>query len=138
MAHPRTPPRQTTSSASIRTRSFGLVSPSTPRHHITSSPTQCPDAPFLPSNMFSLPVRTSPRSRKLGGTPTREPVRVRSQQSTILVQGVPPTPAETPVQKRKQEEEMLRRVGNDVQTTNRRLFPSSTAKENVFGIYTDM
>jgi hypothetical protein len=83
--------------------------------------------------MFSLPLRTSPRTRKMS-TPTRsEPAKTSRRQDTILVRGIPPTPAETPVQKRKREEEMSRRVVEPA-TTNRRLFPT---KENRFQIYTD-
>ena len=52
---------------------------------------------------------------------------VTGDRGTVLQPGMPPTPAETPVQKRRREEEMRRRIeennGSSTTTTSRRLFP---------------
>ena len=148
MAHPQTPPRQ------ISTRSqkqIGLITPSTPHHHSQTHQKECPDAPFLPANMLPLPtapLRTSPRTRK--GDPMKSHIRTRTttgDRGTIIMPGMPPTPAETPVQKRQREQEMKRRMEHSQQgnNTSRRLFPTlasvtehSTSKTtNPFEIYTD-
>src|SRR5271169_3420602 len=135
MAHLQTPPRQSSSS---RAKTFGLITPSTPVHLIRYSkdPQQCPDAPFLPANFSPVPsqtLRTSPRTKK--GDPIKPMsstthVRTRTvtgDRGTLLQPGMPPTPAETPVQKRRREEEMRRRIeennGSSTTTTSRRLFP---------------
>src|SRR5271156_1539972 len=104
MAHLRTPPRQSASSSGPV---IGLITPSTPHNLRYSSKTQqCPDAPFLPSNLFVLPpssssssTRTSPRTRK--GDPTK-PNHIRKRtttgdRGTLIQEGIPPTPEETPV-----------------------------------------
>jgi hypothetical protein len=145
MAHPQTPPRQ----ISTRTaRAVGLITPSTPRRLSRTHQKECPAAPFLPANMLPLPtapLRTSPRTKK--GDPTKSHIRTRTttgDRETIIMPGMPPTPAETPVQKRQREQEMKRRLdlahgGN----TSRRLFPLSNVVEEVpstttsFDIYTD-
>ena len=150
MAHPITPPRQTSSS---RPRAVGLVTPSTPRHLSRTHQKECPDAPFLPANMFPLPssttttLRTSPRTKK--GDPTKSHVRTRTttgDRGTIIMPGIPPTPAETPVQKRQREQEMKRRTEQEQgNSTRRRLFPLPNVTENLstknasaeFEIFTD-
>ena len=126
MAHLQTPPRQSSSS---RVKPFGLVTPSTPRRTSPryTNQLQCPDAPFLPANFLARPIaRPSPPSER--GDPTKPQDHVRTRTSTgdpgtLLHPGMPPTPAETPVQKRRREQEMKLRIqaGND--TTGRRLFP---------------
>jgi len=146
MAHLQTPPRQ--SSSSRAKAPFGLVTPSTPRRNTSRySNQQCPDAPFLP-NIFPLPTnRPSPLTKR--GDPTKHATHERTRtvtgdRGTLLQPGMPPTPAETPVQKRRREQEMKLRIqaGND--TTGRRLFPpptteapSSQQTTSSFEIFTD-
>jgi len=54
---------------------------------------------------------------------------------------MPPTPAETPVQKRRREQEMKQRIEEGTSTTSRRLFPLKPVTEDMesqpFEIYTD-
>jgi hypothetical protein len=143
MAHLRTPPRQSSSSRGT-VLPPGLVTPSTPRHLSSSSrySKDCPDAPFLPANFFPLPpaatLRTSPRTKK--GDPTKPSssnmaaahVRTRTvtgDRGTIIQPGMPPTPAETPIQKRQREQEMKRRLEQGQTTTSRRLFPLKPVSE---------
>src|SRR5579859_907139 len=129
MAHLQTPPRQSSTS---RAKTFGLITPSTPVNPSRRTK-ECPDAPFLPSNFF--PLRTSPRSKK--GDPTKSTttttthIRTRTvtgDRGTLIQPGMPPTPAETPVQKRRREQEMRARIeaAGGLDTTGRRLFPAKT------------
>lgn len=143
MAHLQTPPRQ---SSTTRAKTYGLISPSTPLH-LSRYRKECPDAPFLPPN-FSLPptIRTSPRT-KLGDpakpsspyVPTRT---VAVDRGTLLQPGMPPTPAETPIQKRLREQEMRRRIEDTSTTTfttaatSRRLFPLKTVMEDAVVVST--
>ena len=144
MAHLQTPPRQSSSS---RAKTYGLVTPSTPHHLSSRYNIECPDAPYLPANFFPLPpLRTSPRTKK--GDPSRPSttthVRTRTvtgDRGTLLQPGMPPTPAETPVQKRRREQEMKQRIEEGTSTTSRRLFPLKAVTEDTkpppFEIFTD-
>src|SRR5579859_1084495 len=144
MAHLQTPPRQSSSS---RAKTYGLVTPSTPHHLSSRYNKECPDAPYLPANFFPLPpLRTSPRTKN--GDPSKPSttthVRTRTvtgDRGTLLQPGMPPTPAETPVQKRRREQEMKQRIEDGPSTTSRRLFPlkpvTEVTESQPFEIFTD-
>ena len=147
MAHLQTPPRQ---SSSTRAKTYGLITPSTPIHlsRYTKDPQQCPDAPFLPANFYPLPptLRTSPRTKNGDPMKPSSPhVRTRTvtgDRGTLIQPGMPPTPAETPIQKRRREEEMKRRIEQTSSTmtttsTNRRLFPLKPVIEDVVAVSTN-
>ena len=146
MAHLQTPPPQ---SSSARAKTYGLITPSTPVHltRYTKEFQQCPDAPFLPANLCPVPptLRTSPRSKN--GDPTKPSSphvltrTVTRDRGTLLQPGMPPTPAETPIQKRRREQEMRRRIeennsSNMSTTTSRRLFPLKTVNEDAVIVLT--
>lgn len=136
MAHLQTPPRQ---SSSAGAKAFGLITPSTPIHlsRRNREHQQCPDAPFLPTNF--PPLRSSPRFRK--GDPIKPPspqTRIHTvvdDRCNLLQPDMPPTPAETPMQKRSREHEMRRRIeegenpSSNSSKTRRQLFPSKPAIE---------
>jgi hypothetical protein len=141
MAHLRTPPPPSPGS-----KPYGLITPSTPIHlsQFPSKGQRCPDAPFLPANLFPFPqaLRTSPRLKKNDPTKT-DPIKptlfstngrnrtrtLTDDHAALLQHGMPPTPAKTPVQQRLRQEEtkrLLDEMHNNRKrdTTTRRLFPS--------------
>src|SRR5579864_3809075 len=146
MAHLQTPPRQ----SSTRAKPYGLITPSTPVHlsRYTKDLQQCPNAPFLPANFSPIPaiLRTSPRfvrgdpmklSSPHAGTRT-----VIGDRGTLIQPGMPPTPAETPIQKRRRDQEMRRRIEETSSTltttsTSRRLFPLKPVIEDDVIVSTD-
>jgi hypothetical protein len=144
MAHLQTPPRQ---SSSARAKAFGLITPSTPVHlsRRNREHQQCPDAPFLPAHYPSL--RTSPRFRK--GDPIKPSPQARvgtiaSDGCTLLQPDMPPTPVETPMQRRQREHEMRRHIeegenpgGSNRSRTSRRLFPLKPATEDTIFVSAD-
>ena len=147
MAHLQTPPRQ---SSSIRAKTYGLITPSTPVHlsRYTKDPQQCPDAPFLPANFYPIPtiLRTSPRTKHGDPVKPSSPhVRIRAvtdDRGTLIQPGMPPTPAETPIQKRRREQETRRRIEETSSTltttsTSRRLFPLKPVIEDAAVVSTD-